>query len=138
MNAGSVRAWPHSIVPSLVARIRITYPLIAFLVAIAGLLAVVPGSSARGVEFTTDTAPLEVAGRSTLATVGYVDLGQRHLYVTGESLLLLAIASGLATRSRFGALIGIGLGVSAAGTLTVVTGCACGTGTATPLWQLAG
>lgn len=137
MSVASIRDRSRSTVMPLVARIRVASPLAAFLVATAGLLATVPGGSVRGVELTTDATALEVAGRSTLAVVGYINLGQQHLYVTGDALLLIAIASVLATRGGLVRLAGIVLGAGAAGGLIVVTGCPCGTGSATPLWRLA-
>lgn len=123
---------------AVIAWARVTSPVVAFLVATAGLLMTVPGGSVRGIELTTDAAPLAVAGRSALAVVGYVNLGQRHLYVPVESLLLVAIAAALAARGGVATLLSIGLGAAAAVTLVVVTGCPCGSGAATSLWQLAG
>lgn len=117
------------------SRVQIAFPLAAFLLATAGLLSTVPGGTLRGFTFTTDTVPLEVAGRSTLAVIGYVDLGQQHLYVTAETLLLVVVASALAKRGGFATLAGVVLGVGAVGGLSVVTGCPCGSGAATPLWH---
>lgn len=138
MTVRSLRDQGRAIAPLLVPLLRVASPLAASVVAATGLLAAIPGATVQGVELTTDTAPLEAAGRSTMAVVGYVDLGQRHLYVTAESLLVVAIAVLLTTRGRLATLVGIGLGAVAAGGTVVVTGCPCGTGATTPLWRLVG
>lgn len=119
-------------------RLRLASPLVAFLGTTVALLVATAGGlgAIRGVELTTDSTPLAVAGRSTLAVVGYVDLGQQHLYVTAESLLLVALATVLVSRGGLATVVGVLLGAGTAGGLVVVTGCPCGSGGAEPLWQV--
>ncbi|WP_224926105.1 hypothetical protein [Saliphagus infecundisoli] len=90
----------------------------------------------NGFSATTDTAPLEIAGTSTLAVLGYVDFGIAHLYVPAESLLMVVAGIFLVSRGRTGTVAGIALGGCAAGTLVLVMGCPCGSGSAMALRAL--
>lgn len=141
MNTELLGNWFRSLETGRTLKGRFLSPLVAFLVATAGLSSLVPGGLVlRGFEATTDTAPLEVAGHPTVGVVGYVDLGQHHLYVTAESLLIVGIATAIVAyggRARH-TLAGITLGIGATGGLALVTGCPCGAGSALSLWQLVG
>lgn len=126
----------------VIERTRVAFPLITFLAVATLLLSVTQTTLTTANSFplpngfvvTTDTASLEVAGKSTLAVLGYVDFGMAHLYVTAESLLLVIAGTMLVSRGRVGMLAGIILGGCAAGTLVLITGCPCGSGSASSIW----
>lgn len=125
----------------IIERYRVLLPIAMLLIATAALVSssainTYAYSSIRGIVITTDTAPLEVASKPTLAVLGYADFGATHLYVTAESFLTVAVGTILAYRGGIGTLAGIVLGVCAAGMLVFVTGCPCGAGSTTELWQL--
>ena len=113
--------------------------VVAWLTGVAGLLWLVPTlGGVHGVTATMDTAPLVVAGGPAPPVVGYLAVGQTHVYVPAGVPAMLVVGELLSSTGHWwGRLAAVVVGLLAAGQLLVLSGCGCGTGSVAPLAEAA-